>query len=237
MKKDDGFTLVEMIVTIVILGILSAVTIVGFSAYMNMNTENILEAMSTSLAEARYEAVLNDGKEVHITFDVQGNNYIATIYENNSIFKESVVGSTRTDIYSTDNSSFSYSGVYYPVTQMYNLDYFMKYANHKGGSTDVNSMIYTIAEKSVTFYFNNDGSIVDIARGGEKLPHTLGTKDTNDTRLRNFEIVGLTGKQNGGQTLTVSIDTGKAFIEDFTFGAKDISQQKSYGVLHSDSEK
>lgn len=99
-------------------------------------------------------------------------------------------------------------------------------------------MIYTIDEKSVTFYFNNDGSIVDIARGGEKLPHTLGSKDTNDTRLRNFEIVGLTSKKDGGQTLTVSIDTGKAFIEDFTFGVKSVSnQQKSYGVLHSDSEE
>lgn len=219
MKKDDGFTLVEMIVTIVILGILSAVTIVGFSVYMNMNTENILEAMSTSLAEARYEAVSNDGKEVHITFDVQGSNYVATIYENNSVFKESVVGSARTDIYNTDSNDT------YSVTQMYDLKNFMQ---SRG------SIVYTFDEKSVTFYFNNDGSLADIARGGEKLSHT---SEENDTRLGNFEIVGLTGKKDGGQTLTVSIDTGKAFIEDFTFGVKSVAnQQKSYGVLHSNSE-
>lgn len=223
MKKDDGFTLVEMIVTIVILGILSAVTIVGFSVYMNMNTENILEAMSASLAEARYEAVSNDGKEVHITFDVQGNNYIATIYENNSVFKESVVGSARTAIYSTNSNDT------YPVTQMYNSKYFSQNINQ------VDSLIYTLDEKSVTFYFSSDGSIVDIDIGKKKLSHI---SEESDIRLRNFEIVGLTGKQNGGQTLTVSIDTGKAFIEDFTFGAKNISnQQNSYGVLHSDSEK
>lgn len=147
MKNNKGFTLVEMIVTIVILGIISAVTIVGFSVYMNMNTENILEAMSTSLAEARYEAVLNDGKEVHITFDVQGNNYVATIYENNSVFKEEVVGNARTDIYSTDNNYLVHHYVYYPVTQMLSLKEFMQCTINKGGSLYYNNLVFSLEKK------------------------------------------------------------------------------------------
>ena len=244
-NNNKGFTLVEMIVTLVIISVLNAVAIFGVKAYLNLSTENILEAMCTLLNETRYEALSNGCKETHITFEKQGKKYVATIYKDNKVFKQEVVGSAKTHIYCADNDIYAHLTdkdiIYYPVTQVFSLESFKKLAAGKGGNMKDNSLIYSIKRKSVTFYFNNDGSLEDIAKGNKKLSDlTDGNNTEFETRLRNFEIVGLTGKQDGGLILSVSVPTGKAYIADTIFGRDDgdaVRCQKSYGVLHNNSEK
>ena len=224
-KNNKGFTLVELIVTLVIISVLNAVAIFGIKAYLNLGTENIIEAMCTLLNEARYEAVSNGGKEIHITFEKQEKNYVATIYKDNKVFKQEVVGSAKTHIYCSDMHGWSYT---IPVTQAWDLEDIKKYGN-----------VYKLKKKSVTFYFNNDGSLEDIAKGDKKLSDL--TDDDNEEfemRLKNFEIYGITSKK-GGPVLSVSVPTGKAYIADTIFGKDDdvARCQKSYGALHNNSEK
>ena len=244
-KNNKGFTLVEMIVTLVIISVLNAVAIFGVKAYLNLSTENILEAMCTLLNEARYEAVSNEGKEIHITFEKQEKNYVATIYKNNKIFKQEVVGNSRTNIYIADIGEISsvypgYEDYNKPITAITTKSGFYKRAMNNSGNMYDNEEVSKLKEESVTYYFNSDGSICDIALNGHKFEHISGDRwhDATDLRLQNFEIVILLDKKDGGQKLTTSLETGKATITDFIFGEDDnVGQMKSYGVLHNNSEK
>lgn len=244
-KNNKGFTLVEMIVTLVIISVLNAVAIFGVKAYLNLSTENILEAMCTLLNEARYEAVSNGCKETHITFEKQGKNYVATIYKDNNVFKQEVVGNSRTNIYIADIGRVSsvyqgYEDYNKPITAITTKSGFYKRAMNNSGNTYANEKVSKLREKSVTYYFNSDGSICDIALNNKKFEHTSGDRwhDATDLRLQNFEIVVLTDKKDGGLKLTTSLEVGKAIISDFIFDEEDnIGQTKSYGVLHNNSEK
>lgn len=245
MKNNKGFTLVEMIVTLVIISVLNAVAIFGVKAYLNLSTENILEAMCTSLNEARYEAVSNGDKETHITFEKQGRNYVATIYKDNKIFKQEVVGNSRTNIYIADVGEIGsvydgYEAYYKPITAITTKSGFYKRAMNNSGNMYANEKVSKLREKSVTYYFNSAGSICDIALNGHKFEHVSGDRwhDATDLRLQNFEIVVLTDKKDGGLKLTTSLEVGKAIISDFIFDEDDnVGQMKSYGVLHNNSEK
>lgn len=244
-NNNKGFTLVEMIVTLVIISVLNAVAIFGVKVYLNLSTENILEAMCTALNEARYEAVSNEGKEIHITFEKQGKNYVATIYKDNKIFKQEVVGNSRTNIYIADIGEIgsvypNYEKDHKPITAITTKSKFYKRAMNNSGNMYDNEKVSKLKEKSVTYYFNSDGSICDIALNNKKFEHISIYKKPTDLRLQNFEIVILSDKKDGGQKLTTSLETGKAIISDFTFNTWsefDGGQLKSYGVLHNNSEK
>lgn len=239
-NNNKGFTLVEMIVTLVIISVLNAVAIFGVKAYLNLSTENILEAMCTALNEARYEAVSNEGKEIHITFEKQGKNYVATIYKDNKIFKQEVVGNSRTNIYIADIGEIGsgYEKDYKPITAITTKSKFYKRAMINSGNMYDNEKVSKLKEKSVTYYFNSDGSICDIALNNKKFEHISIYKKPTDLRLQNFEIVVLTDKKDGGLKLTTSLEVGKAIISDFIFDEDDnVGQMKSYGVLHNNSEK
>lgn len=241
-NNNKGFTLVEMIVTLVIISVLNAVAFFGVKAYLNLSTENILEAMCTSLNEARYEAVSNGCKETHITFEKQGKNYVATIYKDNKIFKQEVVGNSRTNIYIADVGEIGsgYEKDYKPITASTTKSGFYKRAMNNSGNTYDDEEVSKLKEKSVTYYFNSNGSICDIALNGHKFEHISIYKKPTDLRLQNFEIVVLTDKKDGGLKLTTSLEVGKAIISDFIFNTWsefDGGQMKSYGVLHNNSEK
>lgn len=240
-KNNKGFTLVEMIVTLVIISVLNAVAIFGVKAYLNLSTENILEAMCASLNEARYEALSNGCKETHITFEKQGKNYVATIYKDNKIFKQEVIGNSRTNIYIADVGEIgSVPSDYKPITAITTKSGFYKRAMNNSGNTYDDEEVSKLKEKSVTYYFNSDGSICDIALNNKKFEHISIYKKPTDLRLQNFEIVILSDKKDGGQKLTTSLEVGKAIISDFKFNTWrefDGGQMKSYGVLHNNSEK
>lgn len=238
MNKDDGFTLVELIVTVVILGILSAVTMIGFSTYLDMNTKTILEAVTTSIEEARYDALSNNNKEVKLVISANGARYNATIYADDDILQEKDIGSTRTDIYTTSNTSSGYSdshGKWHPAPlaqSKYSLDSFMKYVNHETGSSYTKYDVLSIEESALTIKFNNDGSLKEILRGSTPIKTLDIYKNYTLDYINAFEICGLTGG-NSCRTIMLTYETGKPIVTDFEFKQGNMGLNKTdYGVLH-----
>lgn len=238
MNKDDGFTLVELIVTIVILGILSAVTMFGFSTYLDMNTKTILEAVTTSIEEARYDALSNNNKEVKLVISAKGARYSATIYADDDILQEKDIGSTRTDIYSTSNTSSGYSdstGKWHPsplAQSRSSLEDFMRYVSHKTGRSDTDYVVMSIEESALTIKFNNDGSLKEILRGSTPIRTLDSYNHYTLDYINAFEICGLTGG-NSCRTIMLTYETGKPVVTDFEFkqGNRDLNKT-DYGVLH-----
>ncbi len=64
MKNNKGFTLVEILAVVVILGILTGVAVPAVSHFINKSRQKSYEMMKESLKEAAFNYVMNEGVDL-----------------------------------------------------------------------------------------------------------------------------------------------------------------------------
>lgn len=76
MKKQNGFSLIELMIVIGLIGILSAVTIFSYRGYRdNTNLKTAAKDIATDIATTRQRAV-SETLRYRITFSTSSNNYV-----------------------------------------------------------------------------------------------------------------------------------------------------------------
>lgn len=85
-NKDAGYTLVELIVVIMIIGILASATVLGFSTYYNSQVDSAAEKLVIALTKTRQESInRNEGSvRMELYQDSNGGNYAKIVFHNGS---------------------------------------------------------------------------------------------------------------------------------------------------------
>lgn len=78
MKKNEGFTLQELIVVVVIIGIMASTMAVSVSYFMSKSAESIEASLARALDCARLQSMMYDNVVVEI--DIRGTTTYATVY-------------------------------------------------------------------------------------------------------------------------------------------------------------
>lgn len=149
MKKDRGFTLVELVVVIAILGILAGVAVPVYSGYVKKAHQaadnQLLGAVNTAFAAASMEAGQYDGKpsggRATLAADGKVQSVVSTVDADGSLFakyfagnENSAFGFYRSIVYNKKTGSFS--GNDYKVTNNGNGTF--TFEDSKGKSITVN---------------------------------------------------------------------------------------------------
>ena len=104
MKRDKGFTLVELVVVVVILVIISTTTMVGISYYNSMDAKSGLDIMQTACDYTRCKTMESSGA-VKMEVKPDGSYYYAKVYIDGSEVKSYKMVSSKYDFYiSVDGS-------------------------------------------------------------------------------------------------------------------------------------
>ena len=107
MKKNDGFTLIELIVVILILGIMTGLGTIGFAYYHTLSSKSNLETLGTAFDTARYSTMVSKEGVVELRIENDGTYYYARIFENSIISKEYKIGSSKyTLVLVTDSGTY-----------------------------------------------------------------------------------------------------------------------------------
>lgn len=98
MKRNEGFSLVELIVVIAILAVLSTVAVVGIGMVSGWRMNRCAAFLDGGLKETRTDALSREAAYLTISCDENGNYYMeATRHQ-----KEKIAGSPITIVYVTD---------------------------------------------------------------------------------------------------------------------------------------
>lgn len=86
MNKDAGYTLIELIVVIMIIGILASGAVVGLSAYYNSQTDSAAQKLILALSETRQESIIRNEGSVRMELyqDSVGDNFAKIIFHDGS---------------------------------------------------------------------------------------------------------------------------------------------------------
>lgn len=87
--NNEGFSLVELIVVILILGILTAGTTIGISVLYNAKVDNAAKRLESMLTRAREEAMAHVEADTWLEIKTEGDNIFARVYVQNKGAAES----------------------------------------------------------------------------------------------------------------------------------------------------
>ncbi len=82
--NNEGFSLVELIVVILILGILTAGATIGFSVLYNAKVDNAAKRLESMLTRAREEAMAHVEAETWLELKTEGDNIYARVFVQNN---------------------------------------------------------------------------------------------------------------------------------------------------------
>lgn len=100
MKNNEGFSLLELIVAVLILGIISATAIAGFSSVFNARAEAAAEVAASVLKQTRSKTMsLTDGTgiETYARFYVKGSDYCVDVVRKDTVV-EAGVSTVKTQV-------------------------------------------------------------------------------------------------------------------------------------------
>lgn len=94
-QNNAGFSLVEMIVVVLIMGVLSATVVVGFSFIRSMDASSAGEALLSALNRTKLQTTASaSGETIQLKITQEGNQYYGTILKE----KEEEDGSTSVTV-------------------------------------------------------------------------------------------------------------------------------------------
>ena len=101
MKKDSGFTLVELIVVIAILGILAAVAIPAYTGYITKANEAADITQLDAILTAAQSALATKGAVSEVTYTVSGNAVTAKVGSDSYTLTDTIFTDTYDDDFAT----------------------------------------------------------------------------------------------------------------------------------------
>ena len=94
MKNSGGFSLVELIMTVIIIGILSIVTVVTYRGYMQRSIESEAEMMLGKLNEAQRVYYIRNKKYLGGLSNQSHNNLLGVDFRKNKYFTSFTITTT-----------------------------------------------------------------------------------------------------------------------------------------------
>jgi prepilin-type N-terminal cleavage/methylation domain-containing protein len=95
MRNDKGFTLVELIVVVVMIGIMTGLGAIGYTQFFQLSSSSNLETLSTAFDSARYKTMASSDGKVTLEIYNNGKSYIATVKIDGAEDEEYKVGSSK----------------------------------------------------------------------------------------------------------------------------------------------
>lgn len=107
--NNAGMSLVEIVVVVLIMGILSAGAVVGFSFIRNRDASSAAEALLTALNRAKIQTTASDGvNDITLRVVADGDGYSAKILKSGTVIDEVEIGdSALTIVAKNDDGSIS----------------------------------------------------------------------------------------------------------------------------------
>ena len=107
--NNAGMSLVEIVVVVLIMGILSAGAVIGFTFIRNRDASSAAEALLTALNRAKIQTTASDGvNDITLRVVADGDGYSAKILKSGTVIDEVEIGdSALTIVAKNDDGSIS----------------------------------------------------------------------------------------------------------------------------------